>query len=489
MTGLETLLATLRQRALALGYDSPKELVSESPMTLKWLRAFCEERKLDPRELIDHWHFTARHNQMTPEGDWRIWFLCTGKAVGKNRVLSEFAHMKAAKHPGAAAFAAARTVADVFKTVIHDSESGILATQKPSNPCRVVSHPHPRVQWKNGSYAEIHTSEEPDRARGGNALWGIGDEIATWKRKKDEEGNTTFDNLNAKLRSGLTGATGVQAQMALATTPRATEFIRTLYADGLEGGMECGETRLMVDTIYANRANLDDPYINSLAKRYKGTHLWEQEMLGHLLENIEGAILNAQMLEDSRVETLDQCPRFSRIVVGVDPAVTSKKKSDRSGINVTGLGLDGEVYSLADRTLKASPENVTRAIVDAYWEFDHLGDGPSLVVPETNNGGDYLTREFDHYPAEQRPRVAGVWASKSKGMRFKDICGWWERGEGHFVGREQKELESQYCGFTMDGLWVGDGSPDNADAAVHAQRELLLGNEVDWDELLEANRA
>jgi phage terminase large subunit-like protein len=105
--------------------------------------------------------------------------LLTGRGWGKNLVESHFAHAKAAEHPTFAGFLAGRTIADVAKTIIGDTESGLLATQRPDNPCEFKRH-EGRVVWANGAHADVHTSEEPDRARGGNYLWGVADEIGTW---------------------------------------------------------------------------------------------------------------------------------------------------------------------------------------------------------------------------------------------------------------------------------------------------------------------
>ena len=46
---------------------------------------------------------------------------------------------------------------------------------------------------------------------------------------------------------------------------------------------------------------------------------------------------------------------LARVVVAIDPAITSGEESDETGIIVAGLGFDGRGYVMADLTLRANP--------------------------------------------------------------------------------------------------------------------------------------
>lgn len=416
-------------------------------------------------ELLSSWDFLARHNQMPPEGEWRIWGLITGRGFGKNRVESHWAHGKAAAHPREAGFLAGRTLGDVGKTIIAHPQSGLLATQEPNNPCEYKPHER-KVKWANGAYADVHTSEEPDSARGPEYAWGVADEIGTWKRMVDFQGNTTWDNLQFALRSGA------NPQMVAGTTPRPTASVKYLLEAGsLEGGPVVLSTGSTLD----NAANLPASYVSYILDKYGGTRLARQEIDGEMLLDVDGAILTHDLLDETRV---DVAPEIQRAVVGVDPAAKSKASSDNTGINVSGRGVDGELYSLADRTCKMSPDGWARRAVAAYWEFDC-----TLMVAEDNQGGEMvgtIVRAID-----PRVNVQYRTATRSKHKRAHHVLPYYERKQAHIVGN-QPVLEDQLTRFTLNG-YEGDESPDNADAHVWAASELMLGGSSTWEEMAAVN--
>jgi phage terminase large subunit-like protein len=459
----------LRKEALKEGHDSPLQLVSKSSKWRTWL-----SENLNPvqsHELIDSWAFQARHNQVIPEGrHWRVWCCFTGKGFGKNRIQAEFVHYKAGLYPQYAGFLAARTSADVIKTIVNDTESGLLATQHKGNPCEFKTHPTQRVVWENGAHADVHTSEEPDRSRGTNYLWGICDEVATWKRTIDFAGNDCFTNLNFSLRAGKRDS--LVAQMVVGSTPRPNKLVKKLLAAAQKGGTY----RLTTGTMYDNAANLSDGYIAEIEDKHKGTRLFRQEALGELLTDLEDAILTLEMLEKSRVEPED-VPDMARVVVAVDPALSHNKKSDKTGIEAVGNGVDGDLYALADRSCKMSPDGWSRRVVDTCHEFDTL-----TVVAETNVIGEGIETLIRYH--DRNIRVIPVQARSAKHQRAEPILAFHERGEAHIVG-SQPDLEDQLVQFTPTG-WDGDGSPDNADAYIHGARELMLNRETSWDDYLVA---
>ncbi len=446
---------------------SPKELVSRSSKWRKWLSQNLNSDQ--SKELISSWAFSARHNQVIPEGDWRLWLCLTGKGWGKNRVMSEFAHEKAAAHPDFAGFLAARTTEDVKKTIIGDTESGLIVTQRADNPCELKTHPTSHVQWANGAHADIHTSDEPDRARGKNYLWGILDEIATWRRTVDFEGNDCFTNLDFSLRAGK--RKNLRAQAVAGTTPRPSKLIRELIAQAKTDP----SMKISTGTMYDNAANLADGYIEAIERKHKGTRLFRQEAMGELLLDLEDAILTTEMLDASRVE---EAPEMQRVVVGVDPALKKKKKSDMTGINAAGIGVDGDLYSLANRSCKMSPDGWSRRVVDTCREFD-----THTVVAEDNVIGDAITTLLRAH--DSTLRVLQRTAKRSKVKRAEPILAYYERGEAHIVG-DQSGLEDQLVQFTPLG-WDGDGSPDDADAHVWAATELMLRGQATWGQMAAIN--
>ena len=65
-------------------------------------------------------------------------------------------------------------------------------------------------------------------------------------------------------------------------------------------------------------------------------------------------------------------------------------------------------------------------------------------------------------------------------MRAEPVAALYEQGRVSHVG-EFPDLEDQLCNFTASG-YIGDKSPDRADAMVWALTELMLGDAgVNWD--------
>ena len=80
-------------------------------------------------------------------------------------------------------------------------------------------------------------------------------------------------------------------------------------------------------------------------EKYDGTRLGRQELYGEILDDVEGALWNWSMLEPFRV-TEEEMPPLVRVVVGVDPAVTSGETSDETGIIAAGISANGQYYVL-----------------------------------------------------------------------------------------------------------------------------------------------
>ena len=155
-------------------------------------------------------------------------------------------------------------------------------------------------------------------------------------------------------------------------------------------------------------------------------------------------------------------PDLRRIVVAIDPAVTSKGDSDETGIVVAGVDHDGRAHVLADVSGKMPPDRWARRAVDAYeqWHADR-------IVAEVNNGGDLVERNLRVVSPNVPFRA--VTASRGKLTRAEPIASLYALGK---VSHAQPfpELESQMVGY--DG--TGD-SPDRMDALVWALTDLMLG--------------
>lgn len=95
--------------------------------------------------------------------------------------------------------------------------------------------------------------------------------------------------------------------------------------------------------------------------------------------------------------SIAQMPAMRRVVVWVDPAVTSTDSSDCMGVQADGLGADGMFWRLYSWEGRTSPlDAIKRALVKAIeWGADTVG-------VETNQGGDTWRVVYDRACEELR---------------------------------------------------------------------------------------
>jgi predicted phage terminase large subunit-like protein len=155
-------------------------------------------------------------------------------------------------------------------------------------------------------------------------------------------------------------------------------------------------------------------------------------------------------------------------VVGVDPSGTRGGDGDYSGIVVVGLGLDGQAYVLEDASVRAPPSIWGRNVVTAVDRH-----GADCIVIETNFGGAMVEQVVRSAASVEglRCRFKEVTASRGKAVRAEPISALYEQGKVHHVGAFT-ELEDEMLSFTTAG-YVGQGSPDRADAMIWALTEIF----------------
>ena len=212
---------------------------------------------------------------------------------------------------------------------------------------------------------------------------------------------------------------------------------------------------------YDNADNLSETYLEqlkSLSAKKRARFLD-----GEWVDDNENALWKrSTMIDPYRVTSAPI--NLDRIVVAVDPAVTNKEKSDRTGIVVAGCKrVRGEMhyYILAERSLIGSPAEWAATAINAYHEF-----GADRIVAETNQGGDMVEQTIRNI--DRAIAYRGVRASRGKIVRAEPIAELYERGKVHHVG-EFPALEDEmceYCGYE------NEKSPDRMDALVWALTEL-----------------
>lgn len=403
------------------------------------------EQKLTFLQMLYDWKGSwARSNQLPPDDDWSTWVILAGRGFGKTRSGAEWVRDQVESGEAKRIALVARSHGDV-RDVVVEGEAGILAVSPPW--FRPVYEPSKRrITWPNGAQATTFTGEEPDLLRGPehDAAWC--DEIASWKYPE------TYDNLLLGLRKGA-------SRCIITTTPKPVTFLRKILAQP--------RTSVSTGSTYENRANLSDRFFDTITERFEGTNLGRQELLAELLDQSEGALWTRRIIEEFRVDRAPEVLR--RVVVSIDPAVTSTEQSDETGIVVVGdefRQLNGSntqhFYPVADASGRYTPDGWARRAVALYEEFN-----ADRIVAEVNNGGDLVEATL-RTVAPNIPFKA-IHASRGKQARAEPVAALYEQGRVHHVG-VLEELEDQLCN------WVPNQrarSPDRLDAVVWAVTELM----------------
>ncbi len=392
----------------------------------------------DATDWLYSWDFWARDNQVPPDTPWRCWLILAGRGFGKTRTGAEW--VLARQRSGYNRIGlVGETAADV-RDVMIEGESGILACAPPDN--RPLYEPSKRrITWSNGAIATAYSGDDPDQLRGPahDSVWA--DEPAKW-RYADE----TWSNLELGLRSGD------NPQVVATTTPRPIKLIRQLVADP--------KTHVTAGSTYDNIANLSPAFIERVVQQYEGTRLGQQELYARILDDVPGALWTRDILERNRIK---KAPDLSRIVVAIDPAMTSGEEADMTGLVVAARGSDKQGYVLEDATMRGTPDQWARKAIELYekWSADR-------IVAETNNGGEMV--EYTLRTLSRNVSYKSVHATRGKRLRAEPIAALYEQGKVHHVGLFE-DLEDQQCTFVPDQT---DESPDRVDALVWALTDLMV---------------
>lgn len=221
-----------------------------------------------------------------------------------------------------------------------------------------------------------------------------------------------------------------------------------------------------------NADNLPEEYFDVLASMSAAKRLrfeageWASEVNGALWALEDRTAPDGKTMPGIDSLRVKQAPELVRIVVAVDPSGTrGDGGGDDIGIVVAGLGIDGHGYVLEDGTCQLSPEGWGRRAVDLFHRY-----GADRIVAERNFGGDMV--RFTVATADKTAAFKEVVASRGKAVRAEPVSALYEQGRVHHVG-DLTDLEDQMTNFTASG-YVGEGSPDRADALVWALTELMI---------------
>jgi phage terminase large subunit-like protein len=389
-----------------------------------------------------NWLTAARPAQLPPLSNWHSWLLLAGRGFGKTRAGAEEFCWQLLRHDGWRGAIVAPTMADARDTCV-EGESGLLEILPPeciANWNRSQSE----LTLFNGSRIKLFSADAPERLRGPQHHVAWGDEVAAWNSAE------ALDQLRFGLRLGQ------NPKLILTTTPKPLDLIRDLLKQEGQGVVVArGHT-------FENAANLAPAALAELRRRYEGTRMGRQELYADVLDDVAGALWPHELISRARVSTQ---PALQRVVVAIDPAVTSGAASDNTGIVAAGLGVDEHVYVLADASGKYTPDGWARRALALFAELQ-----ADLIIGEVNQGGD-LVETILRSVAPHVPYKA-VHANRGKVLRAEPVAALYEQQLVHHVGVFEA-LEREMTRFAPGTL---QASPDRVDALVWAVTELKLRN-------------
>ncbi|MEM7178742.1 MAG: terminase family protein [Pseudomonadota bacterium] len=389
-------------------------------------------------------------HQVAPAGDWQVWVIMGGRGAGKTRAGAEWVRARV-EGPTPLARGAARRVAllgetmDQVRDVMVTGESGLLACC-PDDRKPAFRSSLGRLIWPNGAEAMLVSASNPEALRGPQFDCAWSDELAKWKY-----GREAWDMLQFTLRLGD------DPRQIVTTTPRDNPVLDEI--------MQAPGTVVTRGGTLENVANLAPNFLANLEAKYGGTSLGRQELDGEIVRQTKGALWSRDMVEAARVGA---APALDRIVVAVDPQVSTGTGADECGILVVGatLGADRRAWRawvLAD--LSCRPKSVSDWALQAAAAYEEFG--ADRLVAEVNQGGnmvEQVLREIDPGLSYRAVR-----AGQGKRLRAEPVAALYEQGRVHHVGAF-KALEDQMVHFTG----ASGKSPDRLDALVWAVTDLIL---------------
>jgi len=376
------------------------------------------------------WSWRGRPSQQVPDGDWSTCIWLAGRGYGKTATGTQ-AIAKSIRSGVEHANIIVPTYGDIAKTLL-EGEAGILRSLPDDIRPRWIGGKN-QFLWPNGAVSFVFSAEEPERLRGPEHELVWWDEIGACRYAQE-----AWDQMQFGLRLGK------HPRTLLTTTPRPTQLIRSILADP--------STIAIRGTTYDNRANLAPSFLKALLRKYEGTRLGRQEIFAEILDDNPGALWKRSQIDDTRISPV-ALPELYYIVVGVDPAATSKEDSDLTGIIVAGVDEQDppHYYVLDDLSLQGTPDEWGAAVVRAYETSQ-----ANMVVGETNQGGEMveavIRTKMSDIPFE------GVHATRGKFLRAEPISALYEQcvAQGSFVTTARGEIPIESV-TTRDRVWTRSG--------------------------------
>ena len=217
-----------------------------------------------------------------------------------------------------------------------------------------------------------------------------------------------------------------------------------------------------------NLKNLNEEYLNMI--RSLGTAHRRRFEMGEFSNFNENSIFPIDWMQ---WENIPDVEKFDYIAIAVDPAVSSKKTSDETGIVVcafTKKGSEHRYYVLDDLSGRYTPETWAKIAVETYHKYKNKkAVKDTLLILEKNQGGDTLNSILRGANGGISIPIKDVFTQKDKISRAMYISSLYEKRQVIHT-QKFKKLESQLSAMGMDEYLDHD---DRADALIHSLTYLF----------------
>ena len=281
--------------------------------------------------------------------------------------------------------------------------------------------------------------------------------VTTWVLDEAEElvDERTFDTIDLSIRHK-----DLPNRVILVLNPTTTDhFLHGRFVESARA-----DTLYIHTTFRDNLPNLSPSWLEAAAKvEATNPDRYRRIFLGEWGKDAGGLLWTPTDLQRVRVARAPD--DLSRVLVAIDPAVTSKADSDETGIVVVGVDRTKRAYVLEDLSGRYTPAQWATLAVEAARRWK------GSIVAEVNQGGDLVASTLRSIgPKADGVRIIDVRASRGKYARAEPVYALYQEGRVYHVG-ELPILEAQMIGFNPDTM---DGSPDRVDALVWGLTAGLL---------------
>jgi len=360
--------------------------ILEDPQAKAEFNALPEHERI-ARIAHASWVAGAHKYQIPPplEIDYTVWMMLAGRGAGKTRSAAEALWWWCWINPGSRGLVLAPTSNDV-KFTCFEGQSGLLAVI-PQALIEDYNKQDHQIKMVNGSTIRGISADSYERLRGPQFHFAWCDELAAFQYLQD-----AWDMMMFGLRLGD------QPRVIVTTTPKPKDLILDLV------GREGDDVIIDRASTYENKANLA-PSFSAQLEQYKGTKLYQQEVLGEIVDLEDGKVVSRDMF---RLWPAGKpFPKFEYIVQSYDCAYTDKEHNDPTAMTTWGVfkPLDGPMSVLL---IDCWAEHLTfpqlKPKVLDEWRVSY-GDGregkrPDLILIESKASGLSLLQELQamHLP-------------------------------------------------------------------------------------------